>query len=150
GPPRVRLAEDGAGSLDVGDGIACAEAGLGREGRALREVRPERPGELDEAPQPALVDRPGVGRRQADAAPDVGAALGRERADGRRDPLRVRRLDEPERAAEALVEDAQLVAAQPARPAALAHGSLRVKERLVEAVAVEGEPAQERVEPEPP
>src|SRR5262245_5141730 len=111
----------------MGDGVACALAGLGREGRALCDVERVFSGSASQRFQGRAIGAACVRTGQADAAPQVGAAGIREGCYRRWNAFDIGPLAEPKTAAQALVKDVERIAAQALRSRLGLHITLRIE-----------------------
>ncbi len=90
-------------------------------------------------------DDSGVGAGQARAAPGVFAVLKREGGDGLRDGFRVRAALEPQAASQALVKDVAGRFGNLCAGDAIARFAMAVKVAFMKAIAIDGQPAKQRM-----
>ncbi len=139
-------AEDATRPICVRGRRARPLASFGRECRSLREVGSVRSGQHAKQRQFALLDPARVGRRQSHAAPQISVSIDGKLRDNRRDTLDIRTLYEPQASPQPLIERAQRIAREPARPQSCPQGDAGMEIALVEAVAIECQPAEQRIE----
>src|SRR5579863_8131246 len=145
-----QVGERGAGRL----GVPGHEAGIGTclhgEHHAKRQLGPVAAGRPPQGGQPVRPAAAGERRGQPDAAPQIGLPLAGEPPHGGLDTGNVRAADEPQRAADALIDRTEEVIGR-ALPGIGGGDPLRVDPATgvevgaVEPVAVDGQPAHDRV-----
>src|SRR5262245_817854 len=127
-------------------GVSRPLPGLGGEGGPLGEKCPAGSRRGAQAMDRLVFDSTGVGAGQAHAAPEIGSAGLREPGDALRDEGDVTPIREPEGSSESLVEGPTSVALQPHGDPLILEMPARGEVPVMEAEAIDHQPAQERVE----
>jgi len=142
---RGEVAKQLTSKLRVRSWISGTAAGASGEDRTLSQVGIVSRCGKAQATYFLPVSATCVSTRQTHSAPQVTMPRIRKGCNRTGDPINIGAANEPQAAAESLIEGPQLVTSEPLRPRGSVCVSWPMKITFVKTIAVEGEPAQNRI-----